>query len=166
MALLVKRADERRNGGYAVAMEEMSKLKRPPRCPWCGTAMQQVYFLNPYGFKKYEERYLYRCRNWKCGADSPSRETAEEAYKAAVALREKKNRVLTQEELQAYTGYAWYEGDHKWYHSSFDYPVWIENGKYNYEGDLYDIPDGVAGRFWLRKPTEEEQKKNGGNGNE
>ena len=30
--------------------------------------------------------------------------------------------------------------------------------KNNYEGDLYDIPDGVAGRFWLRKPTKEESE--------
>jgi hypothetical protein len=102
-------------------------------------------------------RYWYRCRNEGCECDSPTRETAEEAYKAAMKRRQEPNRVLTLDELQTYIGYAWYEGDHKWYHSSFDYPVWIENGKYNYEGDLYDIPD-VEGRFWLRKPTEDERE--------
>ena len=91
--------------------------------------------------------------------DAPARHTEADAYKAAMARWQEPNRVLTLEELQTYTGYAWHEGDHKWYHSSFDYPVWIEDGKYNYEGDLYDIPDEVTtGRFWLRKPTEEERE--------
>lgn len=139
----------------------MSDEKRPVICPWCGALMQpkkELYGVESYGFNENDATYWYECNNWKCGTHSPLRETAEEAYKAAVALREGKNRVLTLEELQAYTGYAWYEGDHKWYHSSFDYPVWIEDGKYNYEGDLYDIPDEVTGRFWLRKPTKEESE--------
>lgn len=140
----------------------MSDEKRPVICPWCGAEMQpkkELYGVESYGLNENDATYWYECDNWKCGTHSPLRETAEEAYKAAVALREEKNRVLTLEELQAYTGYAWYEGDHKWYHSSFDYPVWIEDGKYNYEGNLYDIPDEVTGRFWLRKPTDEERKK-------
>lgn len=100
--------------------------------------------------KKWNRRAPEECRS-----ESPTGRTEEEAYKAAMKRRQEPNRVLTLDELKTYIGYAWYEGDHKWYHSSFDYPVWIEDGKYNYEGDLYDIPD-VEGHFWLRKPTKAE----------
>lgn len=129
--------------------------KPAPRCPYCGGEM---------GLNELFERE----KGWvaslicKCGACAPiviGEKTAlsaiEAAYNAAMTCWQEPNRVLTLDELKTYIGYAWYEGDHKWYHSSFDYPVWIEDGKYNYEGDLYDIPD-VEGRFWLRKPTKAE----------
>lgn len=136
----------------------MSDEKFPVFCPYCGAKMllkNEIFNLQATDGNR--ARYWYRCRNEGCECDSPTRKTAEEAYKAAMKRRQEPNRVLTLEELQTYIGYAWYEGDHKWYHSSFDYPVWIEYGRYNYEGDLYDIPD-VEGRFWLRKPTEDERK--------
>lgn len=136
----------------------MSCKKSPVICPYCGAEMNIMDDGTSLFGKNAIKLYWYKCSNEDCEREGPTRETAEEAYKAAVALCEKKNRVLTLEELQAYTGYAWYEGDHKWYHSSFDYPVWIEDGKYNYEGNLYDIPDEVTGRFWLRKPTKEESE--------
>ena len=139
----------------------MSEKKPMPKCPYCGWEMQH-HFDYP---MKYCDVQFY-CKH--CNAMSPSargcqtstesvEKALEEAYEKAMKRYEEPNRVLTLEELQTYIGYAWYEGDHKWYHSSFDYPVWIENGKYNYEGDLYDIPD-VEGRFWLRKPTEDERE--------
>nr|DAJ42255.1 MAG TPA: cysteine-rich protein [Caudoviricetes sp.] len=130
----------------------MSDEKRPVICPYCGGEMrhktvefQHVLF------------HFFECEWGACGGTSPKHLTLGKAYKAAMTRWQEPNKVLTLEELQTYIGYAWYEGDHKWYHSSFDYPVWIEDGKYNYEGDLYDIPD-VEGRFWLRKPTKNEQE--------
>lgn len=136
----------------------MSKYKNLPRCPWCGYMMR----LRKLNNNDTVYAAYYRCTN--CNAPSPqvyagsAEDVESKAYKAAVTRWQEPNRVLTLDELKTYIGYAWYEGDHEWYHSSFDYPVWIENGKYNYEGDLYDIPDDVAGRFWLRKPTDEERK--------
>lgn len=131
--------------------------KKAPRCPYCGAEMrlednEDVLFGI---FSDEEKMYWYQCNAPSCGIHSPANHTKAGAYKATMKRYEEPNRVLTLEELQTYIGYAWYEGDHKWYHSSFDYPVWIENGKYNYEGDLYDIHD-VEGRFWLRKPTKAE----------
>lgn len=136
---------------------KMSKFKEVPRCPYCGAKMrlednEDVLFGL---FADEEKMYWYQCNAPSCGIHSPANHTKVGAYKAAMKRYEKPNRVLTLDELKTYIGYAWYEGDHKWYHSSFDYPVWIEDGKYNYEGDLYDIPD-VEGRFWLRKPTKAE----------
>ena len=137
----------------------MSEKKPMPKCPYCGAEMslednEDVLFGV---FSDEEKMYWYQCNAPSCGIHSPANHTKAGAYKAAMKRYEEPNRVLTLDELQTYIGYAWYEGDHKWYHSSFDYPVWIENGKYNYEGDLYDIPD-VEGRFWLRKPTEDERE--------
>lgn len=134
----------------------MSNEKFPVFCPYCGAKMllkNEIFNLQATDGNR--ARYWYRCRNEGCESESPARNTAEEAYKAAMARWQEPNHVLTLEELQTYIGYAWYEGDHKWYHSSFDYPVWLEDGRYNYEGALYDIPD-VEGRFWLRKPTKAE----------
>ena len=134
----------------------MSNEKFPAFCPCCGKKMllkNEIFNLQATDGNR--ARYWYRCCNEECESESPARNTAEEAYKAAMARWQEPNHVLTLEELQTYIGYAWYEGDHKWYHSSFDYPVWLEDGRYNYEGALYDIPD-VEGRFWLRKPTKAE----------
>lgn len=135
----------------------MPDNKKAPRCPYCGSKMRhkQSLVCRTEDVDVMVMLHWYECTNEECESESPARNTAEEAYKAAMARWQEPNHVLTLEELQTYIGYAWYEGDHKWYHSSFDYPVWIENGKYNYEGDLYDIPD-VEGRFWLRKPTKAE----------
>jgi hypothetical protein len=126
-----------------------NEKKQAPRCPYCGSKMRYKQGL------LCRTLHWYECTNEECESESPARNTAEEAYEKAMRRYEEPNRVLTLDELKTYIGYAWYEGDHKWYHSSFDYPVWIEDGKYNYEGDLYDIPD-VEGRFWLRKPTKAE----------
>lgn len=135
----------------------MSDEKFPVFCPYCGSKM--LLKIGIFDLLETDGncvlRYWYKCTNAECESKSPTGRTAEEAYKAAMTRWQEPNKVLTLEELQTYIGYAWYEGDHKWYHSSFDYPVWIEDGKYNYEGDLYDIPD-VEGRFWLRKPTKAE----------
>ena len=135
----------------------MSDEKFPVFCPYCGSKM--LLKIGIFDLLETDGncvlRYWYKCTNAECESKSPTGRTAEEAYKAAMTRWQEPNKVLTLEELQTYIGYAWYEGDHKWYHSSFDYPIWIEDGKYNYEGDLYDIPD-VEGRFWLRKPTKAE----------
>lgn len=135
----------------------MSDEKFPVFCPYCGSKM--LLKIGIFDLLETDGncvlRYWYKCTNAECESKSPTGRTAEEAYKAAMTRWQEPNKVLTLEELQTYIGYAWYEGDHKWYHSSFDYPVWIEDDKYNYEGDLYDIPD-VEGRFWLRKPTKAE----------
>lgn len=51
--------------------------KRLPRCPWCGALMQPC---------ENNTVYWYSCRNQACGAGSPARKTAEEAYTVAVKL--------------------------------------------------------------------------------
>lgn len=145
-----------------------NEKKQAPRCPYCGAEMriEKPIFANE---NDYDASLVGAKAGWctqatctKCWSVAPfvyGTETEKDAYEVvrekAMKRWQEPNRVLTLDELKTYIGYAWYEGDHKWYHSSFDYPVWIEDGKYNYEGDLYDIPD-VEGRFWLRKPTKAE----------
>ena len=67
----------------------MSEKRGAPRCPFCGALMQpkqELYGLESYGFNENDAIYWYECCNWKCGAHSPLRETAEEAYAVAVKL--------------------------------------------------------------------------------
>ena len=124
-----------------------------PQCPGCGKEMclEDNGDAWAYGWQK---EYWYRCPT--CEWSSKATPTKWEAYAYAAHRYAEPNRVLTLDELKTYIGYAWYEGYHKWYHSTFEFPTWVEDGKYCYEEDLYDISDDVAGRFWLRKPTEEE----------
>lgn len=78
----------------------MSDEKRPVICPYCGAEMNIMDDGTSLFGKNAIKLYWYKCSNEDCEREGPTRETAEEAYKAAVALCEKKNRVLTLEELQ------------------------------------------------------------------
>jgi hypothetical protein len=109
----------------------------------------------------------YKCMT--CESTSPriefsggtSNEKIIERLQAAAMRRaEPKNRVLTLEELEVYTGFLWNE-------NRFDYegePAFVEKG-FMYAGngnvDLrHDISDtyGKNWRCWLRKPTEAERR--------
>lgn len=149
----------------------MSERKNLPRCPWCGALMQpkkELYGVESYGFNENDATYWYECNNWKCGTHSPLRETAEEAYKAAVALREGKNRVLTLDEVTADAekedwSFIWIERkyDEKyalqycaWYATS----TWVILVLPANEKKIYELKSdyGKTWRCWLRKPTLEE----------
>lgn len=74
----------------------MSNEKFPVFCPYCGANMllkNEIFNLQATDGNR--ARYWYRCRNEGCECDSPTRETAEEAYKAAVTRWQEPNRVLT-----------------------------------------------------------------------
>lgn len=80
----------------------MSDEKFPVFCPYCGAKMllkNEIFSLQATDGNR--ARYWYRCRNEGCECDSPTRETAEEAYKAAVKRYEEPNRVLTLKEVMA-----------------------------------------------------------------
>lgn len=78
----------------------MSNEKFPVFCPYCGAKMllkNEIFNLQATDGNR--ARYWYRCRNEGCECDSPTRETAEEAYKAAMKRRQEPNRVLTLDEV-------------------------------------------------------------------
>lgn len=148
----------------------MSNEKFPVFCPYCGTKMllkNEIFNLQATDGNR--ARYWYRCRNEGCECDSPTRETAEEAYKAAVTRWQEPNRVLTLEEVMA-------DADAE------DWALeWIEKKNHIYQCCPLDvtaesiifvavdmgIKDGiymkkseydVTWRCWRRKPTKNERE--------
>lgn len=106
-----------------------------------------------------------KCPYYGCGNCVETMMTDALAYIEQLESRaEPKNRVLTLEELEVYTGFAWNENRY----SPFDYegePAFVEEG-FMYAGngnvDLRrDISDtyGKNWRCWLRKPTEAERRE-------
>ena len=138
----------------------MSNEKFPVFCPYCGAKMllkNEIFNLQATNGNR--ARYWYRCRNEGCECDSPTRETAEEAYKAAMKRRQEPNRVLTPTELKSYTGFIWCESRDG---EVFE-PGWVED-MYVYVRECEPIIlcneniDWSKGRCWLRKPTEQEME--------
>lgn len=146
-----------------ISREAMSET---PKCPYCGDRMKiRVSLTTPdWGLLSAQ----YKCMT--CESASPriefsggtSNEKIIERLQAAASRRaEPKNRVLTLEELEVYTGFLWNE-------NRFDYegePAFVEKG-FMYAGngnvDLRrDISDtyGKNWRCWLRKPTEAERRE-------
>lgn len=138
----------------------MSNEKFPVFCPYCGAKMllkNEIFNLQATDGNR--ARYWYRCRNEGCECDSPTRETAEEAYKAAMKRYEEPNRVLTLDELKHYNGFIWCESRDG---EVFE-PGWVED-MYAYGRECETINlcneniDWSKGRCWLRKPTEKEME--------
>lgn len=143
-------------------------MNNTPKCPYCGGDMVYQFDSSLINTEKIIYRGYFCCSN--CHSRSPvvselsEFETIEEVEDEARLLNmervEPKNRVLTLEELKAYTGFLWkvYNG--------FDCegaPAFVEKG-FMYAGngnvDLrQDISDtyGKNWRCWLRKPTEAER---------
>lgn len=145
-------------------------MNNTPKCPYCGGDMVYQFDSSLINTEKIIYRGYFCCSN--CHSRSPvvselsEFETIEEVEDEARLLNmervEPKNRVLTLEELKAYTGFLWkvYNG--------FDCegaPAFVEKG-FMYAGngnvDLrQDISDtyGKNWRCWLRKPTEAERRE-------
>lgn len=138
----------------------MSDEKFPVFCPYCGAKMllkNEIFNLQATDGNR--ARYWYRCRNEGCECDSPTRKTAEEAYKAAMRRWQEPNRVLTLDELKHYNGFIWCESRDG---EVFE-PGWVED-MYVYVMECETINlcseniDWSEGRCWLRKPTEQEME--------
>lgn len=156
----------------------MSDEKFPVFCPYCGAKMllkNEIFNLQATDGNR--ARYWYRCRNEGCECDSPTRETAEEAYKAAVKRDEEPNRVLTLDEVLEIA---------RQNEDGYNHVCWLEKvnvrcistpgflGGYGIHSEIYvnfefyevvtEYPDcvpaeeyGKTWRCWLRNPTDEEQ---------
>lgn len=120
------------------------------RCPYCGTPMVG-------GRKNRERAYWYKC--YKCGATTPTEETEQAAYAAAMQRWQEPNIPLALEELIEYgknpsNAPAWYE-----YRGLPEVGCWLDVEQIR---DIdYDDPEEAYGkhwRCWLRKPTQEEME--------
>lgn len=131
----------------------MPDNKKAPRCPYCDSKMRHKQGL------VCRTLHWYECTNAACESQSPARNTAEEAYKAAMKRYEEPNRVLTPDELKHYNGFIWCESRDG---EVFE-PGWVED-MYVYVRECETINlcseniDWSKGRCWLRKPTEQEME--------
>lgn len=126
-----------------------------PICPYCGTPMV--------GEERIERAYWYKC--YKCGATTPTEETVQAAYTAAMQRYVEPNRMLTLEEIKELRA-VWVEdisrgiapaivfpNDTKKYscvvadYDASDDNVWFDNAEY-----------GKHWRCWLRKPTQKKME--------
>lgn len=119
-------------------------------------------------------RYWYRCRNEGCECDSPTRETAEEAYKAAMKRRQEPNRVLTLDEVleiacddynteQETVMYLEYREDYEGYAIVTDLEtdgskILLEFSGIGGGGKQNEKDYGSLWRCWRRKPTKNERE--------
>ena len=138
----------------------MTDGKPKPRCPYCGGEMKKRVLSD------YKMLCFWLCP--KCSATSPSADTAEAAYTAAMQRYVEPNRVLTLEEV--------WEQRIVWLEESDFYPVpaifysrgyphySVFGGKFEgsdgFDGDSwYDNESyGVDWRCWLYKPAQKEMK--------
>lgn len=153
----------------------MSNEKFPVFCPYCGAKMllkNEIFNLQATNGNR--ARYWYRCRNEGCECDSPTRETAEEAYKAAMKRRQEPNRVLTLDEVlvTAYDDcntehetvmYLEYREDYEGYAIVTD--LEMDGSKILFEfsgigggGKQNEKDYGSIWRCWKRKPTKNERE--------
>lgn len=153
----------------------MSNEKFPVFCPYCGAKMllkNEIFNLQATDGNR--ARYWYRCRNEGCECDSPTRKTAEEAYKAAMKRRQEPNRVLTLDEVlvtayddynteQETVMYLEYREDYEGYAIVTD--LEMDGSKILFEfsgiggGDKQNEKDyGSLWRCWRRKPTKNERE--------
>lgn len=159
----------------------MSENRKDPRCPYCGSEMNENLFAygNGGGWCNFE------CPN--CGATSPKKENSESCNKAEFAAYfvakkrwQEPNRVLTLDEVTADAekedwSFIWIERkyDEKyalqycaWYATS----TWVILVLPANEKKIYELKSdyGKTWRCWLRKPTLEEMAETpwGGEKNE
>lgn len=153
----------------------MSNEKFPVFCPYCGAKMllkNEIFNLQATDGNR--ARYWYRCRNEGCECDSPTRETAEEAYKAAMKRRQEPNRVLTLDELleiacddynteQETVMYLEYREDYEGYAIVTDLEtdgskILLEFSGIGGGGKQNEKDYGSLWRCWRRKPTKNERE--------
>lgn len=147
----------------------MSENRKDPRCPYCGSEMNENLFAygNGGGWCNFE------CPN--CGATSPKKENSESCNKAEFAAYfvakkrwQEPNRVLTLEEVTADTekedwSFMWIERkyDEKYalqYCGWYATDTWVILVLPADEKKIYELKSdyGKTWRCWLRKPTLEE----------
>lgn len=153
----------------------MSNEKFPVFCPYCGAKMllkNEIFNLQATDGNR--ARYWYRCRNEGCECDSPTRETAEEAYKAAMKRRQEPNRVLTLDEVleiacddynteQETVMYLEYREDYEGYAIVTDLEtdgskILLEFSGIGGGGKQNEKDYGSLWRCWRRKPTKNERE--------
>nr|DAF31736.1 MAG TPA: HTH-type transcriptional regulator [Caudoviricetes sp.] len=129
-----------------------------PLCPYCGDEMKKRVLSD------YKTLCFWLCP--KCSATSPSANTAEDAYAAAMNRWQEPNRVLTLEEVQEHCKQGVDAA-----------PLWVEFSGFPSESHwmAVDLPDEVfctdtvrnfcmsyvntykkSWRCWFRKPTQKE----------
>lgn len=153
----------------------MSNEKFPVFCPYCGAKMllkNEIFNLQATDGNR--ARYWYRCRNEGCECDSPTRETAEEAYKAAMRRWQEPNRVLTLDEVleiacddynteQETVMYLEYREDYEGYAIVTDLEtdgskILLEFSGIGGGGKQNEKDYGSLWRCWRRKPTKNERE--------
>lgn len=153
----------------------MSNEKFPVFCPYCGAKMllkNEIFNLQATDGNR--ARYWYRCRNEGCECDSPTRETAEEAYKAAMKRWQEPNRVLTLDEVleiacddynteQETVMYLEYREDYEGYAIVTDLEtdgskILLEFSGIGGGGKQNEKDYGSLWRCWRRKPTKNERE--------
>lgn len=153
----------------------MRNEKFPVFCPYCGAKMllkNEIFNLQATNGNR--ARYWYRCRNEGCECDSPTRETAEEAYKAAMKRRQEPNRVLTLDEVleiacddynteQETVMYLEYREDYEGYAIVTDLEtdgskILLEFSGIGGGGKQNEKDYGSLWRCWRRKPTKNERE--------
>ena len=159
----------------------MSENRKDPRCPYCGSEMNENLFAygNGGGWCNFE------CPN--CGATSPKKENSESCNKAEFAAYfvakkrwQEPNRTLTLEEVTADTekedwSFMWIERkyDEKYalqYCGWYATDTWVILVLPANEKKIYELKSdyGKTWRCWLRKPTKQEKQETpwGGEKNE
>lgn len=124
----------------------MTDRKPAPRCPYCGGEMKKRVLSD------YKMLCFWLCS--KCSATSPSADTAEDAYTAAMQRWQEPNAPLTLGELIEYSknlsnAPIWYE-----YRGLSEVGCWVnvEVVRDNY-CDCSEDEYGKQWRFWPHKPT-------------
>lgn len=103
-----QRGDDYLIEAQRVCGEDKREYDKPtPRCPYCGGEMKKRV-LSDYGMLCF-----WRCP--KCRATSPSANTAEDAYTAAMQRWQEPNRVLTLDEVRE-----------RYEEGTSDSPLWID----------------------------------------
>lgn len=154
----------------------MSEKKLMPQCPYCGAEMslednEDVLF----GLFGEEKMYWYQCNTPSCGIHSPANHTKAGAYKAAaLARRQKPNRVLTLDEVfviacndynteQETAMYLECREDNEGYAIVTDLEtdgskILLEFSGIGGECKLNEKDYGRLWRCWRRKPTEKDRE--------
>ena len=160
-----KRTYSQRGDDYLLEAQRVCEKEKPaPCCPYCGGEMKKRVLSD------YTILCFWLCP--KCSATSPSANTAEDAYTAAMRRWKEPNRVLTLGEVQnlAYVDYEQQQvlsGEYRLADALFPCVVVHESLSKIGILELYDganmrlIEKAIYGkkwRCWLRKPTQEERE--------
>lgn len=156
-----KRTYSQRGDDYRLEAWKVCEKEKPaPHCPYCGNEMKKRVLSD------YKTLCFWLCP--KCSATSPSADTAESAYAAAMQRCPEPNRALMLEEVREHckqdadAAPLWVE-----FHNVPSVSRWM--AAYKTEGAFaFDIvqyyltsfEDGYnrVWRCWLRKPTQEEME--------